>query len=183
MCDSRVLLVGFSWFEPEIVAFLQNVIKEVLNIETKFISEAPLPRNAYHAMRRQYLASAFLEQLLFFKENPSDIVLGIMGEDLYEPNLNFVFGVATSLYGVAVIATKRLHNRFYGLSEDKRLYMRRVATEAIHEIGHVLGLSHCENPHCVMHFSNTLADTDTKGYHFCPRCEEQAKKAICTDKI
>ncbi|BCD59983.1 MULTISPECIES: archaemetzincin family Zn-dependent metalloprotease [unclassified Nitratiruptor] len=183
MCYKRVLFVGFSWYEPTTIAFLQDAIQEVLGIESEFVSKVSLPQKAYHLLRRQYLASAFLEQLLFFKTNPSDIVLGITGEDLYEPNLNFVFGIATPLYGVAIIGTKRLHNSFYGLHEDAALYYRRVAIEAIHEIGHVLGLSHCENPHCVMHFSNTLAEADTKGYRFCPNCEEKAKKAICTDKI
>jgi hypothetical protein len=33
------------------------------------------------------------------------------------------------------------------------------------------GLEHCSNPICVMHFSNSLHDTDLKGWQFCPACQ------------
>ena len=175
----RVLLVGFEWKERETLTFLQQTIRDVLKIDVHFLTTVPIPSNAYNRLRRQYLASSFLEQLIFFKERPGDIVLGVTQEDIYEPNLNFVFGVALPRYSVAVISTKRLRNSFYGLLEDRELYFRRVATEAIHEIGHILGLGHCPDPHCVMHFSNTLADSDKKGYRFCRRCWEKARQVLC----
>jgi len=37
--------------------------------------------------------------------------------------------------------------------------MQRVIKEAVHELGHAFGLTHCENSKCVMHFSNSLQDT------------------------
>jgi archaemetzincin len=36
-------------------------------------------------------------------------------------------------------------------------------------------LGHCENPRCVMFFSNSLMDTDGKGFEFCLRCGGQFK--------
>jgi archaemetzincin len=42
--------------------------------------------------------------------------------------------------------------------------------EAVHELGHMFGLDHCSDLRCVMHFSNSLADTDRKGRDFCPSC-------------
>jgi archaemetzincin len=43
----------------------------------------------------------------------------------------------------------------------------------VHELGHTYGLRHCRDPRCVMHFSNSLHDTDVKGAGFCPRCRAQ----------
>lgn len=63
------------------------------------------------------------------------------------------------------------------LPEDPARFRRRALTEAVHELGHTWGLTHCPNSHCVMHFSNTLADTDVKGSTFCPRCQLQLNKA------
>jgi pyruvate-formate lyase-activating enzyme len=45
-----------------------------------------------------------------------------------------------------------------------------VLKEAIHELAHVFGLHHCDDWHCVMSFSNSLADADLKGHNFCSRC-------------
>jgi len=45
--------------------------------------------------------------------------------------------------------------------------------EAVHELGHTYGLKHCPNPACVMHFSNSLHDTDLKGWKFCPNCQRK----------
>ncbi|MFL6406200.1 MAG: archemetzincin, partial [Nitrososphaeraceae archaeon] len=42
--------------------------------------------------------------------------------------------------------------------------------EAVHELGHAFGLTHCESIKCVMHFSNSLSDTDIKTNHLCNVC-------------
>lgn len=49
-------------------------------------------------------------------------------------------------------------------------FRARLIKEAVHELGHTLGLEHCADPCCVMHFSNRLADTDLKGDAYCTRC-------------
>jgi Peptidase family M54 len=73
--------------------------------------------------------------------------------------LNFVFGIAQSRGRAAVISLCRL-----GLGADPPLRRERVLKEAVHELGHTLGLNHCPDAKCVMHFSNSLADTDRIRY-------------------
>jgi archaemetzincin len=64
-----------------------------------------------------------------------------------------------------VVSTARL---LFGANDE--LFRARLLKEAVHELGHTLGLDHCSDPRCVMHFSNKLADTDVKGDAYCDRC-------------
>ena len=96
--------------------------------------------------------------------------MAVVNLDLYTPGLNFVFGQALTGGKAALIALPRLRPEFNGLTRNKELYRHRAVEEAVHELGHTFDLSHCPNIRCVMHFSNSLADTDGKGKDFCEGC-------------
>ncbi|MEO0185151.1 MAG: matrixin family metalloprotease [candidate division WOR-3 bacterium] len=51
-----------------------------------------------------------------------------------------------------------------------------MAKEVVHEVGHLMGLDHCSIPTCVMHFSNTIEDTDKKNVCFCDKCRRQLER-------
>jgi archaemetzincin len=88
--------------------------------------------------------------------------LHITGVDLYFDGYNYCFGLAFK--DAAIISVYRLR------TIDRERYLARVRKEVIHEVGHLLGLSHCPSPRCVMFFSNTIIDTDMKGVEPCRGC-------------
>jgi archaemetzincin len=96
--------------------------------------------------------------------------------DLFTPGMNFVFGVAGT--GRALISTFRLRPELHGIPPNPRVYRWRVITEAVHELGHALGLPHCEYPGCVMYFSTWIGDTDRKGPGFCYRCGKRFEQLV-----
>jgi len=59
------------------------------------------------------------------------------------------------------------------MKPDKGLFRERILKEAVHELGHTFGLSHCSSPSCVMFFSNSLPGTDRKKSDFCPECRRR----------
>jgi archaemetzincin len=105
-------------------------------------------------------------------EREDGCLLGLIDADCYAPGFNFVFGQASEETGVAFVALPRLRQSLHGLTEDEGLLRERTLKEAIHELGHTWGLEHCPNTGCVMHFSNSLIDTDRKGAAFCGLCAE-----------
>lgn len=131
---------------------------------------------AYDKNRSQYHSTPILDEIR--KKRPEDAikVLGIVDEDLFAPSLNFVFGEADLNGPVAIISLARLRQDFYSLKPDESLFYERTVKEAVHELGHCFGLRHCSDPKCVMHFSNSLQDTDIKSVNFCPFCEKKMKK-------
>ena len=100
-------------------------------------------------------------------------MLGVTAIDLYVPGMSFVFGEARCPDRAAVISTRRLKPHHV---RDTKLLGERVHKEAVHEIGHMLGLKHCPNGPCVMYFSEHIRDTDSKNAFFCKECRSELKR-------
>ena len=123
---------------------------------------------AYNPERKQYFSSKLLSSLK--KPERKERVVGIIDVDLFVPRLNFVFGEADVVSGTTIVSLYRLRQEYYGLAPDEAIFLGRATKEIVHELGHTFGLGHCPNNKCVMHFSNSLADTDLKGANFCSSC-------------
>ena len=76
--------------------------------------------------------------------------------------LTYVFGEAYTPGKVALISLWRLKPEFYKDPADHSVYGLRGAKETVHELGHTLGVKHCQGSMYVMHFSNSIFDTDKK---------------------
>jgi archaemetzincin len=101
-------------------------------------------------------------------------MLGISAVDLYIPILTFVFGEAQMGGPCAVISAHRLRQEFYGLTPDHELFRQRVIKEAVHELGHTVNLTHCEDYRCVMASSHAVEWIDLKDSKLCAACRTVA---------
>ena len=142
----------------------------------RVVASMPVPRTAYDRSRGQYVGSTILAMLAQLPVPDAERVLGVIDADCYAAGLNFILGQASLQGRDAFIALPRLRQSFYGLPEDEALFRERALKEAVHELGHTYGLRHCPDPRCVMHFSNSLHDTDVKGSAFCARCRPQLEE-------
>ena len=129
---------------------------------------------AYYPQMDQYHSTRILA-LLEKQIDPScgQSLLGVTRFDLFVPGMNFVFGEARLPGPVGVISTHRLKSQ---KPDHPDLLRDRVIKEAVHEIGHMLGINHCSNSVCVMHFSEQIEDTDHKRAEFCESCQPQLEE-------
>jgi archaemetzincin len=158
----KVLILPIGDVNHQTLRTMKIRLKKVYD-SVEILEPIELTESAYNPKRGQYLSDKFL---LRVKKVPGDHVLGVTEVDLYTPDLNFVFGHAELPGKAAVISLARLH------SSRKEEFHSRMIKEAVHEIGHTLGLRHCGDIYCVMHFSNSLMDTDVKGEIYCGICQE-----------
>jgi archaemetzincin len=171
-----ISLVPIGPVPAGLLPWLADRLREVFSRHVVVGEVIPLPIAGHNARRRQYRGDTFIVALRALIAPAVERVLGLTDVDCYVPGLNFIFGQADPEGRVAFVALPRLRQSFYGLPEDPLLFRQRALTEAVHELGHTWGLAHCPNPHCVMHFSNTLHDTDLKGFTLCPECRKRWEK-------
>ena len=144
----------------EIVQLVVDLQRE--GVRATLAEPLALSRSAYERTRGQYRAERLLAAV---RELDGRRVLGVTARDIYAEGLNFAFGIADSPGRAALISLFRL-----GIGADEATFRTRAVKEALHELGHTLGLPHCANPRCVMHFSNSLPDTDCKTNRLCESC-------------
>lgn len=126
-----------------------------------------------HAEREQYHSSELLARMQEFVEPGCWRLLGITSVDLYIPILTFVFGEAQLGGKCALVSTHRLRQEFYGLPPDDSLLIERTVKECVHELGHTVELTHCDDYRCVMASSHSVEWIDLKDSFFCRDCEAQ----------
>ncbi len=168
------MLISITLIERTVPGFkdLIDALSKAFHAQiTTSTIDFPLTRS-YRAGRDQYDAAQLLKELRPFG-GAGEIDLYIFREDLFAGNLNFVFGLAQG--SACMVSTHRLDPRLYGetdMAKASSLFRERLAKEAIHEVGHCLGLPHCDDKRCVMTFSESVEGVDSKGKGFCENCQK-----------
>jgi archaemetzincin len=141
-----------------------------LKIPAEILTPLAHPAYAFDEARLQYDAGKILSFLESCPYDNYDKIIGVFNVDIFVPTFTHVFGEAKQAGMHALVSLFRLGEEKQGDNPSSALLFERAAKVALHELGHLFNLSHCEHKNCLMHYSGGLTDLDYVPLYFCGYC-------------
>jgi archaemetzincin len=168
---ARTLVVALGPLPRQLLAEVAREIQDIFGTPVRVLPGQQRPQYAFNEERRQYHSTAVLRRLVSARTAGDHApVVGVTDVDLFVPDAPFVFGEADRDARTAVVSVARLQSGGDGRPVDPERLRRRAQVETTHEVGHLLGLSHCSDSRCAMYLSHKASDSDRKGPGLCASC-------------
>jgi len=166
-------LLGIGDLDRRLLEELRVQMGGVFRIPCEVVNGNLSADFAFHPERGQYHSSEILVRMQRQVGPRCWRLLGVTAVDLYIPILTFVFGEAQLGGRCALVSIHRLQPEFYGLPPDTQLLGQRLLKESVHELGHTLELTHCDDYGCVMAASHSAEWIDLKEPQLCDLCQQR----------
>ncbi len=164
--------------DDQLLDDLSTTITQVLHAPAVILKDQLSIKETWDPVRQQMNSSLILNRLRQTKTDDPGKIIGVTDFDLFLPILTYVFGEADLDGTAAVVSSNRFRDEHYGLPPNRASLSKRLQKEAIHELGHTLGLVHCYQVSCVMRPSSYVEEIDYKSLGFCRTCQSQAQGSI-----
>jgi archaemetzincin len=160
---------------PKIIA---AHITGYLRLPAEILAPLAHPTYAFDDARLQYDVGKILRYFESCPYDQYDKVIGVFKVDLFVPTFTHVFGEAKQAGMHALVSLFRLAEGHESNNPSSPLLFERAAKVALHELGHLFNLFHCENRNCLMHYSGGLEDLDDCPLYFCRYCSTYFQDAL-----
>ncbi len=167
---------------------VKSTLERTYQLKTVILNQIELPQQAYTTIRSpRYRADSLIRIQARNLPDSISYIIGLTNKDISSTKYNKQTGEIKSpkstykdwgIFGLGqvggvscVVSTYRLHN-----NASNQLYFTRLKRISTHEIGHVLGLSHCPTKACVMNDANeTIKTIDKSTGELCDECKRFIK--------
>jgi archaemetzincin len=154
-----------------------------LNLAVETLPPEKIPPNALDKRRMQYNAATLIQTIEGMHLKDYLKVIALFDVDLFTPIFTHVFGEARQNGRVALVSLFRLGCHMNGSSPTTDRVLERAAKIALHELGHLLNLLHCDDHRCLMYFSGSVDTLDQTGFNFCRYCRTALRRKLRQDGL
>ncbi|MCA9660716.1 MAG: hypothetical protein KC486_20410 [Myxococcales bacterium] len=169
-----IVTIVIGDFDEDLRDAVEAGLEASLPVEIRRGPTWALPKAAYYPPRRRYRADTLIDLLSEAATEdaaPGVRYLGLTSVDISTTKGKHrdwgIFGLAFCPGRGAVISSHRLRKGAKG----REHFAFRVTNTAIHEVGHSLGLDHCDEPRCPMQDAEgSIETTDSSEQVLGPGC-------------
>jgi len=164
-------LIPLGHVDPLAVSIVAANLQALMGLNSDVQASKPVPDYAFMPQRQQFDALKIIKELS--KEDQGiTFRLGVTELDICTPILTFVYGESQLGGSTALVSLNRLQGN------GAELAYERAAKISVHEVGHILGLGHCWEVRCLMHFSRDIEQLDSLPLSFCSACQYESGRRI-----
>jgi len=169
-----IALQPFNNYDTLMLIDLAFDIRDFYNKQTIILKPIKIPESFYDNKIHQWSADSLIKLLSKLRNDTITEVVGFTNDAIftikkkdrvsyYDEN---IFGMGHQPGNVCVVSDWKFGSTYRTLSY---LRLRKVT---IHEIGHNLGLSHCDNEKCIMSEKNgNTVNLDKSESDYCQKCK------------
>ena len=140
------------------------------NLPVDILPMRPLPESTFDEGRLKYNAGKLINILNDWEFDGYSKIIGVISRDMFIPIFNYVYGQAVQGGSRALVSIFRLNKNADGSTPSTALVFERAAKLALHELGHLFDLFHCNETKCIMHFSGVIEDLNKIPFYLCRDC-------------
>ena len=181
---TKIGLQAFGNFDRALIDTVKHTIEDIYGFDVIILKSIDIPEEAFINIKSQrYRADTLIRYLRRIKPDSIDHILGLTSKDISvtkrdksgnikQPEYKYedwgIFGLAFVPGSSCIVST-------YRLKASKTKFIERFKKICIHELGHNLGLKHCENHEkCVMRdAAETIKTIDYVDLMLCDKCKKK----------
>jgi len=169
-----IALQPFNNYDTLMLIDLAFDIRDFYNKQTIILKPIKIPESFYDNKIHQWSADSLIKLLSKLRNDTITEVVGFTNDPIFTIKKNDqlsyydenIFGMGHQPGNVCVVSDWKFGSTYRTLSY---LRLRKVT---IHEIGHNLGLSHCDNEKCIMSEKNgNTVNLDKSESDYCQKCK------------
>jgi Predicted Zn-dependent proteases len=174
--NKLIAIQPIGHFASGIIIRLENILSKSYNAEVILLNEIEMPPSL-NVYEDKYSGDSLLKMLSIYKNGNVAEVIGLTHKEVYVPKfynkstpaaLKMVKGYGFISEGVCIISDYSMG------STNEELAFSRLYKAIKHEVGHNLGLQHCQSNTCIMNEqSGDILFLDKISGEYCNSCRKK----------